>query len=93
MFVAQNSALPAHSIRNTQVNTITSVTTKITGNAEAGATVMVKVGSKVIGTATAGKDGKYSVKIPKQKVKVVLTVSVKDKGGNEGVAVTVTVKK
>jgi hypothetical protein len=75
------------------INTVTSTSIKVTGKAEAGSTVMVKVGSKVIGTATAGKDGKYSVKIPKQKVKVVLSVILKDKSGNESVAVKVTVKK
>jgi hypothetical protein len=75
------------------VSTVTSNSTKVTGKAEAGSTVTVKVGSKVIGKATAGKDGKYSVKIPKQKVKVVLTVNVKDKSGNESVSVRVTVKK
>jgi hypothetical protein len=75
------------------VSTVTTVSTKVTGKAEAGTNVIVKVGSKVIGTATVGKDGKYSVEIPKQKVKVVLTVSVKDKGGNESVAVKVAVKK
>jgi hypothetical protein len=75
------------------VSTITSVTTKVTGKAEEGATILVKVGKKVIGTATAEKDGKYSVEIPKQKAKVVITVSVRDKSGNESVTVKVTVKK
>jgi cell wall-associated protease len=75
------------------VSTVTSTSVKVTGKAEVGSTVMVKVGSQVIGTALVGKDGKYSLGIPKQKVNVVLTVSVKDKSGNESVAVKVTVKK
>jgi hypothetical protein len=75
------------------VTNVTSNSAKVTGKAEVGSTVVVKVGSQVIGTALVGKDGKYSVEIPKQKAKAVLTVSVKDKSGNESVAVKVTVKK
>ena len=58
-----------------------------------GSTVIVKVGSKLIGTATAGKDGKFSVKIPKQKAGIVMTIIAKDKNGNESVVVKATVKK
>jgi len=72
---------------------VTSSSIKVTGKAEAGTTVIVKVGSKVIGTATAGRDGKFSVKIPKQKARVGLTIILKDKNGNESVAVKLTVKK
>jgi hypothetical protein len=75
------------------VSTVSSTSVKVTGKAEVGSTVTVKVGSLVIGTALVDKDGKYSVGIPKQKAKAVLTVSVKDKSGNESVAVKVTVKK
>ncbi len=75
------------------VDTVNSSSIKVTGKTEADTTVIVIVGSKVTGTATAGKDGKFSVKIPKQKARVVLTVIVKDKNGNESVAVKVTVKK
>jgi hypothetical protein len=75
------------------VSNVTSTSVKVTGKAEVGSTVVVKVGSQVIGTVIVGKDGKYSVGISKQKVNVVLTVSLKDKSGNESVAVKVTVKK
>jgi subtilisin family serine protease len=75
------------------VDKVTLTSIKITGKAEAGSTVIVKVGNKVIGIATAGKDGKFSVKMAKQKVGTVLTVIAKDKNGNLSVAVRIVVKK
>lgn len=75
------------------VDTVNSTSFKVTGKAEVGSTVIVKVGSKLIGTATAGKDGKFSVKIPKQKAGIVMTIIAKDKNGNESVVVKATVKK
>ena len=45
-----------------------------------GATVRVYNGDKIIGTATVGKNGKYSVKIPSQKLytKISVRISKKD---------------
>ncbi|MEH7307271.1 Ig-like domain-containing protein [Neobacillus drentensis] len=74
------------------VNKVTVKTTKVTGKAEAGSKVTVKVGSKVIGTAYADKYGKFSVKISKQKEGKVLSVTAKDKAGNTSATKKVTVK-
>jgi hypothetical protein len=75
------------------VNHVNSTSIRVTGKAEAGATVILKVGNKVMGIATASKDKMFSVKIAKQKAGAVLTVIVKDKAGNYSIAVMVTVKK
>lgn len=67
---------------------------KVTGKAEAGATVTVKVGSKTVGTAVANSKGEYSVKLKKAlKTGTVLTVTVKDKAGNTSSTATVKVVK
>jgi len=67
---------------------------KVTGKAEAGATVTVKVGSKTVGTAVVNSKGEYSVKLKKAlKTGTVLTVTVKDKAGNTSSAATVKVVK
>lgn len=64
------------------VNKITVNTTKVTGKTSAYSTVFVKVGGKVIGSRTADKYGKFSIKIAKQKAGKVVTVVAKDKAGN-----------
>lgn len=74
------------------VNTIKSSTVKVTGKAEPGAKVYVKVGKKIIGSATVAKKGNYSIKIKKQKKGTVLYVYAKDKAGNIGKAKKVTVR-
>jgi uncharacterized repeat protein (TIGR02543 family) len=76
-----------------KVNKVTSMTTKVTGKAEAGSTVVIKVGTKVIGTAKADKYGKFTVSIKKQKIGRILYVSAKDKAGNVSKATKVTVRK
>lgn len=75
------------------VNAVKKTATKVTGKAEAGAKVYVKVGKKVIGSATVSKKGAYSVKIKKQKAGTKLAVYAKDQAGNIGKTKTVTVKK
>ncbi|MGY6213123.1 Ig-like domain-containing protein [Cytobacillus firmus] len=75
------------------VNKVTSSSTKVTGKAEAYSTVYVKAGTKVIGSAKAAKSGSFSVKIAKQKTGKILYVYAKDKAGNTGKAVKITVKK
>ena len=76
-----------------KVDKVTVKSTKVTGKAEAGSKVTVKVGSKVIGTATTNKYGKFSVKISKQKAGKVLSVTARDKAGNTSATKKVTVKK
>lgn len=73
------------------VKAVNSKSTNVTGTTESSAKVTVKVGSKVIGTATANKSGKYTVKIQKQKVGTKLSISAA-KSGNTTKTKTVTVK-
>jgi hypothetical protein len=75
-----------------QVNPVTDRDTKVTGTAEAEAKITVKVGSTVLGEATAGKDGKFSVNIKAQRAGTVLLVTATDKAGNTSPATTVTVQ-
>ncbi|WP_081772880.1 bifunctional 2',3'-cyclic-nucleotide 2'-phosphodiesterase/3'-nucleotidase [Bacillus sp. EB01] len=75
------------------VNKVKASSTTVTGKAEAYSTVYVKAGSKVVGYATANKYGNYTVKIKKQKAGTKLTVQAKDKAGNYGKSVSVTVAK
>lgn len=79
--------------RPTATKSVTAQTTRITGKAEAGSTVYVKVKSNVIGKAVADKKGKYSIKIKKQKAKTVLTIYAKDKAGNTSKKLKVKVGK
>ena len=64
------------------VKQVTDKDKKVTGKAEVGAKVTVKVGKKILGTATADKKGKFSVKISKQKAGKVLSITAEDKAGN-----------
>ena len=75
------------------VNKVTISSTKVTGKTEAGAKVTVKAGKKTLGTATAKKNGTYSVKIKKQKADTALSVTAKDKAGNTSKVKKITVKK
>ncbi|MFJ7729674.1 Ig-like domain-containing protein [Neobacillus sp. NPDC097160] len=74
------------------VNEVTEKDTSVTGSAEAGAKVEVKVIGSVIGFATAGTDGKFSVSIPVQKASVELVLTATDKDGNVSESTTVVVK-
>ena len=75
-----------------KVSTVKRTHTTVTGTAEKHSTVTIKAGKKVIGTATTNKNGKYKVKIPKQKKKQALYVSAKDKAGNISKSTKVVVK-
>jgi hypothetical protein len=75
------------------VSKVTTRTTKVTGKAEAGSTVFIKLGTKAIGIAKADKYGKYTVSIPKQKAGTILYVTAKDKAGNVSKATKITVSK
>ncbi|MDR4927227.1 Ig-like domain-containing protein [Peribacillus simplex] len=74
------------------VNGITDKSMKVTGIAEAGSTLTVKVGTKAIGTAKASTEGKYTVSIPKQKAGTKVTVTATDNAGNTSAAKEMTVK-
>lgn len=72
---------------------VTTKTTKITGKAEPGSKVYVKVKNKIIAKTTATKKGTYTLKIKKQKPKTVLSFYAKDKAGNVSKAKVVKVVK
>ncbi|WP_146249635.1 Ig-like domain-containing protein, partial [Psychrobacillus insolitus] len=74
------------------VNEVTETSTSVIGIAEAGSTVIVKVGTTVLGTATTTTEGKYSVTIAKQKAGTKLTVIATDSAGNVSEVKEVTVK-
>ncbi|MCR2821437.1 glycosyl hydrolase family 8 [Lederbergia panacisoli] len=76
-----------------KVNKVTIKSTKVTGKAEAGSSVYVKVGSKVIASGKASKNGNFSVKIKKQRAGAVLQVTARDKAKNVSKITKVTVKK
>ncbi len=65
---------------------------KVTGRAEKGSTVIIKVGKKVIAKGTSNTKGDYSIAIPKQKAKTVLEVTATDKAGNISKATKAQVK-
>lgn len=75
------------------VNKVKASSKTVTGKAEAGATVYVKVGKKVIGSAVANSKGVFTVKIKNQKAGTSLVVYVKDKTGNIGKSKSVKVSK
>ncbi|TWT09283.1 Ig-like domain-containing protein [Planomicrobium sp. CPCC 101079] len=64
----------------------------VSGKTEPYATVTVKRGKTVIGTAKATSKGAYSVKIKPQSKRVVLTADSKDTAGNKSKAASVIVK-
>ncbi|MGZ9816190.1 Ig-like domain-containing protein [Peribacillus simplex] len=74
------------------VNGITDKSTNVTGIAEAGSTLTVKVGANAIGTAKASTEGKYTASIPKQKAGTKVTVTATDDAGNTSAAKEITVK-
>ncbi|CAM3981294.1 Ig-like domain-containing protein [Mesobacillus zeae] len=65
--------------------------TQVTGKTVAGATVYIKAGSKELGKGSAGSDGRFIVKIPRQKAGTVLTVYSVDKAGNKSRDARITV--
>ncbi|MDR4927226.1 Ig-like domain-containing protein [Peribacillus simplex] len=73
------------------VDEVTELSTSVSGTAETGSTITVKVGSTVLGTTTANK-GEYSLSIPKQKAGTTLTITATDEAGNTSVAKEVEVK-
>ncbi|WP_374226373.1 Ig-like domain-containing protein [Bacillus sp. sid0103] len=74
------------------VNEVTDKDTSVTGQAEAGSKVEVKVNGSVIGTGTAGEDGRYEVTIPVQQAGIELVIISTDKAGNVSEETAVVVK-
>ncbi|WP_088043327.1 S8 family serine peptidase [Bacillus sp. EAC] len=75
------------------VDKVSSKTTKVSGKAESGSTIVFKVGTKIIGTGKADKFGKFSVSILKQRAGTIIYGTAKDKAGNVSIATKVSVKK
>ncbi|MFF2447966.1 S8 family serine peptidase [Neobacillus sp. NPDC058068] len=75
------------------INSVSDNDTLVTGTTEANVTVFVKSNNTIIGTGTSDRNGKYQIKISKQKAGTVLTVFVKDAAGNESASAEVTVSK
>jgi len=74
---------------------VTKVNTEVTvikGQTEANATVIVKVGTKVIATGKANVNGMFTLPIKKQKAGTVLSVTAKDAAGNVSGVTTVVIK-
>jgi len=74
-----------------KVNSISDKDTNISGTTEVNATVTVKSGSKILGTTTTDKSGKFKIKIAKQKAGTTLSVYAEDKAKNRSKAVSVKV--
>jgi hypothetical protein len=74
-----------------KVNTVKSTTTHVTGKTEAYATITIKIGKTVIGTAKADKHGNFKVTIKKQKKNTVLSVTAQDAAKNTSKATAVKV--
>jgi hypothetical protein len=73
------------------VNRVTDNDTFVKGKAEAGSTVIVKVGSTIIGTGKTNSLGNFSLAILKRKAGTKISVAVKDNAGNSSPSITVTV--
>ncbi|MGK7379583.1 Ig-like domain-containing protein [Planococcus sp. 1R117A] len=73
------------------VNKVDNNDVAVTGKAEAGATVTIKSGTTVIGSAKASSTGAFSAKIAVQKLGTKLTATAKDSSGNVSVSTNVTV--
>lgn len=73
------------------VYAVSDQTISVNGTAEAGSIVTIKVKEVLIGKATAAANGKYSVKIAKQKAGTSISVYATDAAGNKSVANTLKV--
>ncbi|MDR7078865.1 chemotaxis protein CheY-P-specific phosphatase CheC [Neobacillus niacini] len=75
-----------------KVNTVKSTTTAVTGTAEKNSTIIIKVGSTTIGTATTNVYGNFKVTIKAQKRNTVLSVTATDAAKNVSAATTIKVQ-
>jgi len=69
---------------------VTDQSTSVKGTAEAGSVITVKAGTTELAKETAGKDGTFTVVIPKQTAGTLLSISSTDVAGN--VSKTIEVK-
>jgi 2',3'-cyclic-nucleotide 2'-phosphodiesterase (5'-nucleotidase family) len=76
-----------------KVNSVIHNDTVVSGTTEAGATVKVVMNGVELGSVVADGKGKFTVKVPKQKHKNVLTVTATDAAGNVSKATVVDVLK
>ncbi|PFI93406.1 Ig-like domain-containing protein, partial [Priestia megaterium] len=74
------------------VNSVTEKSTSVTGIAEAGSKVTVKVGTNSIGEEKVNTDGEFKITIPVQKGGTILTVIATDESGNVSTPVEVVVE-
>ncbi|WP_066067136.1 Ig-like domain-containing protein [Neobacillus soli] len=74
------------------VYAINSKTKVVKGKAEAGSTITISNGKKVLATGKVSSKGNFSVKIRAQKKGTVLYISAKDKANNKSSSTKVTVK-
>jgi hypothetical protein len=72
------------------VNEVSDEDTSVTGQAEAGSEIKVKVNEILIGTGTVRENGQYQVTIAAQKAGTELVISATDAAGN--ISGTVTIK-
>ncbi|MEH7076997.1 Ig-like domain-containing protein, partial [Neobacillus drentensis] len=77
---------------NPVINDVTDKDTIITGNAEPGSKLDVKVNDVIIGTGTVGESGQYSVTIPVQKAGTEIAIIAIDQAGNVSKTTKVVVK-
>ncbi|WNB92490.1 Ig-like domain-containing protein [Bacillus sp. NEB1478] len=74
------------------VNSVDDNDTTVKGKTEANATISVKKGTSVIGTAKANSKGEFSVTIKPVTAKTSLTITAKDTAGNTSKATTIKVQ-
>ena len=75
-----------------QVDEVTNQSTQVTGNAEKGTTIEVKVDGTVMGSGTVKQDGTFTIEIPLQTEGRALSLIVIDEAGNKSEETTVKVK-
>lgn len=73
------------------VENVTDQLTVVTGTAEAGSTISVKVGAEEIGSAVTDVDGAFTVDIPVQTANTTLSITATDAAGNVSPATEVIV--
>ncbi|MGI8170485.1 Ig-like domain-containing protein [Enterococcus lactis] len=76
-----------------KVDPVNEFTTKLTGIAEAGSTVLARVNGKEIGQSIADKNGKFIIEIEKQVLNSVISVVATDASGNVSEEAVTTVGK
>ncbi|WNF22651.1 Ig-like domain-containing protein [Mesobacillus jeotgali] len=79
--------------KNPIVNKVTYRSTSVSGKTELYATIFIKSGNKVIGSAKASRTGIYKIKIAKQKAGKILYAYAKDPSGNVSKGTKIVVKR